>query len=312
MLSRTCSIPSGYSHAMLLSQLADNLALSVEPFGLCEVEAGCELDLGDYQHTIVHFGLAGCGAIERAGVVVEVSQNSLVIVPGGVRHRMWTNDENATAEPRLAHVAGLTHLQAFGDRNEGDFISACGQIQARYGDGPRLFDHLREPLLFDFSGREDVQRLFEQMLAESAGFAAGSRQMLAALMNRCLLLMFRELCEDDHCPLPWLSALENEHLAAALHLMLTQPGHVHSVESLAEAASMSRTVFAEHFHAAFGAPPMTFLRDVRLRRAAALLHEGRHSVAQVAAAVGFSSRAHFATAFRKRFGEPPSAYRRRQ
>ena len=294
-----------------MSRLVENLALSVQPFGLCEVEAGHHLDLGDYESTIIHFGLVGHGVIERDGVSVELAQHGLVVVPPGLRHRMWTDDQTpgTIASPRSS-MAGLTRWHALGESDHGDLVSACGRIQARYGDGPKLFEHLREPLAFDFAGRDDVPFLFDQMLNESAETQVGTQQMLTTLMSRCLLLMFRELCDDDHCPLPWLSALEDVQLAAALDTMLANPGNPHSVESLAEVASMGRTMFAERFRAAFGTPPMTFLRDVRLRRAAALLQEGRHSVAQVSATVGFSSRAHFTTAFSERFGESPSAFRR--
>ena len=293
---------------MLLSQLVENLALSVQPFGLCEVEAGRALDLGDYESTVVHFGLFGNGVIEHGGQHVGLGQHKLVIVPPGMRHRMSTNDR-ATEASAWATSTRLTHWHALGERNQSDLISACGRIQARYGDGPKLFSHLREPLAFDFAGRVEVCRLFDHMLNESMGGEVGAQQMLIALMNRCLLLVFRELCEEDNCALPWLSALEDSQLAAALDVILSNPGAPHSVESLALQASMSRTVFAERFRAAFGEPPMTFLRDVRLRRAAKLLQEGRQSISQVAAEVGYSSRAHFATAFSKRFGQSPSAFR---
>lgn len=295
---------------MLLSRLVENLAITVEPFGLCEVEAGCRLDLSDLDSTVIHFGLVGDGCVDVAGTSIGLSRHGLVVVPATTRHSVRANRPLEPIAPTpLASPEGVTRKQAFGDRGVGDLVSACGRIQARYGDGPRLFGHLREPLVFEFSDDHEMRLLFEQMLAESAGEAAGSKQMLAALMNRCLLLLFRQLCENDQCPLPWLSALEDEHLAAALDLILTDPGRQHSVESLAEAATMSRTTFAESFRQAFGSPPMTFLREVRLRKAASLLHDTTKPISAIAGEVGFSSRAHFAIAFRQEMGQTPTAYR---
>jgi AraC-like DNA-binding protein len=74
---------------------------------------------------------------------------------------------------------------------------------------------------------------------------------------------------------------------------------------------MSRSTFASEFAHAFGSTPMAFVREVRLRNAAALLRSGDLSVAAVAATVGFSGRSHFSRLFRDHFGITPSGFRRR-
>jgi AraC family transcriptional regulator of adaptative response / methylphosphotriester-DNA alkyltransferase methyltransferase len=52
------------------------------------------------------------------------------------------------------------------------------------------------------------------------------------------------------------------------------------------------------------------LQRVRMSRAAELLHDGRLSVQEVAAAVGYRQAAQFAKAFRRSHGAPPSSFRR--
>ena len=52
------------------------------------------------------------------------------------------------------------------------------------------------------------------------------------------------------------------------------------------------------------------LQRIRMSRAAELLYEGRLSVQEVAAAVGYRQAAQFAKAFRRSHGAPPSAFRR--
>lgn len=54
---------------------------------------------------------------------------------------------------------------------------------------------------------------------------------------------------------------------------------------------------------------MTFVCEQRLRRAAELLVDRSTNVGAVAARVGFSSRAHFSTAFRKQYASTPGEYR---
>ena len=69
---------------------------------------------------------------------------------------------------------------------------------------------------------------------------------------------------------------------------------------------MSRSSFAQQFHAAFGVPPVKFLHDVRLRRAAEMFQRSPElAIDQVAGRVGFTSRSHFSREFKKRFGTSP-------
>ena len=57
-----------------------------------------------------------------------------------------------------------------------------------------------------------------------------------------------------------------------------------------------------------GDTPGTFFRKYKLNHAAQLLHEGRHTVAEVATLTGFGTAAHFAVAFKKQFGVTPSEF----
>lgn len=84
-----------------------------------------------------------------------------------------------------------------------------------------------------------------------------------------------------------------------------------SVECLARHAGVSRTVLGERFQRAFGQPPMRYLARRRLHDAAASLAAGTQTIGQLSHAAGFASEAAFSKAFRREFGEPPAAWRRR-
>ena len=81
---------------------------------------------------------------------------------------------------------------------------------------------------------------------------------------------------------------------------------------LAHAAGMSRTSFNTKFRAALGQPPMAYLAELRLRRAAGYLATTTKSTREIAHLVGYDNEASFSKAFSRLFGRPPGEYRRQR
>ena len=71
---------------------------------------------------------------------------------------------------------------------------------------------------------------------------------------------------------------------------------------------MSRNVFFKKFNSLAGTHPNDFIRDYRLNRAAKLLNDGAHDIAQIAFEVGFEYANYFARCFKDKFGKSPSEY----
>jgi AraC-like DNA-binding protein len=80
--------------------------------------------------------------------------------------------------------------------------------------------------------------------------------------------------------------------------------------ALATALGTSTRTLQRRFVDATGASPSAMLQRFRLDRARDLLRDPSRPVGDVAMAAGFSSQAHFATAFRAAFGQSPTAFRR--
>ena len=57
-----------------------------------------------------------------------------------------------------------------------------------------------------------------------------------------------------------------------------------------------------------GVSTSVFIRNLRMKKAAALLQEGKLNISEIADAVGFDSQANFATVFKKFYGVSPSEY----
>lgn len=82
-----------------------------------------------------------------------------------------------------------------------------------------------------------------------------------------------------------------------------------AADELARVADCSRFALYRGFRAAYGFAPSDYQRDLRLRRARALLAEGA-SPASAAADAGFADQAHLTRWFTRTYGVTPAAYRR--
>jgi AraC family transcriptional activator of mtrCDE len=261
----------------------------------------------------LHFVLSGRGRLRMpGGGVVPLSPHSLVLVPAHSAHHIEVGDpvdHESTASAPTPRDDDLDIFEA-GPKDASELSLVCGLIQARYASGLGLFDRLRGPLALDFSDSPQMRSVFDRMLAEERQRSAMTGPMMTALMNEAMILLFRRLCVDPDCPLPWLAAMEDPKLAAPLALMLERPEQAHTLDLLADSAAMSRSTFAAAFSEAHGRSPMVYLREVRMRRAAALLGGTDLTVDQIASRVGYSSRSQFSRAFSSQFGESPTASRR--
>jgi AraC-like DNA-binding protein len=97
-----------------------------------------------------------------------------------------------------------------------------------------------------------------------------------------------------------------ELLERARGVLLADPAHPHTLESLARGVGLSRTVLAEGFRAEFGETVFEFLHRERLRSAWTLLQRRGRKVAAIAAEVGYRDAASFTRAFKAQFGMTPT------
>lgn len=103
-----------------------------------------------------------------------------------------------------------------------------------------------------------------------------------------------------------LSASDRNRLVDAVRGQLDAQ---HSLDALAVLVGMDVRRFTGAFHDAFGLSPWQYVMRARLDEAARLLRHTEEPVTDVALATGFATPSHFATAFARRFGVPPTRYR---
>lgn len=106
-----------------------------------------------------------------------------------------------------------------------------------------------------------------------------------------------------------LRAVTDPQLTGAFAAFHAEPGRSWTLETLADAAHMSRSSFAARFKTLTGETPLEYVTTWRVQQAKALLDEGHTPLKQIVASLGYASEAAFRAAFKKRVGETPGEYR---
>lgn len=149
--------------------------------------------------------------------------------------------------------------------------------------------------------------------AEASKPLPGSRSMLPRLTE----LMFVEILRKHMQGLSsgevgWFAAYRDAVAGPALRALHAAPLADWTVEELARQVGASRTVLAERFKHFLDQPPMQYLANWRLRRAAQALDATDLPIKAIAERGGYDSEAAFSRAFRRHFGLPPGDWRRRR
>ncbi len=297
-------------NSSILDRYISNLSVEVEPFAVCLLDRAWKLSLPGPPCAMLHFIVRGEGWLTcKDGTHKRIGKNWVVVIPKGTAHSLetkeqWVHELNIPCTPDGPPV----HYIIAGDSGPLDMTVGCGTLNVRYGEALGLFDHLSDMLIIDLSEVPGVAHLFQILMDEQSSDSPGKPVIQGAIMTQLLVYMLRTLGEQSEAGLAWLNALDDPRLARAIDHILEDPGAMHTVESLADVACMSRSAFAKHFHDAFSRSPMALVNHVRLERAAKMLSTGQASIEQISRKVGFSSRSHFSRAFKKHTGVSPAAY----
>jgi AraC-like DNA-binding protein len=248
---------------------------------------------------------------------VRFNEGDLIVFPQGDPH-VLSSAPGMRAEPDLSmFVRGTTPLPLVYEAGGG------GPDRARIvccflGCDERPFNPLLTalPRIIHLSraGNEAANGWLATLLGiavrESGSARAGRDNVLARMSE----LMFVEAIRRHIESLPpaqtgWLAGLRDPIVGQALAALHGRPATAWTVESLARATGVSRSVLADRFAEMVGHPPMHYLALWRMQLASQRLLEGEH-VAGAAAAVGYQSEAAFSRVFKKLVGEAPATWRR--
>lgn len=256
--------------------------------------------------------------ITETGETLMLAQGDLVIIPHGAGHSLYgVSSSPASALPldRVLEESGYQGdgvLVYGGEEGDREVQLICGHFsfapESQHLIFERLPSHIHIPNYGEAAGSWMEATL--RVIGAEAGGARIGGDLIAIKMSEAILAQaIRAFIESRGADQAGLSGFADPQLSRALSAFHKEPTKAWTVESLARAAGLSRTSFAQHFAQKMAVTPMQYLTAWRIQLARRALSEQRVSVSDAAALSGYASESAFARVFKKEVGVSPAAYR---
>lgn len=240
-----------------------------------------------------------------------LEEGDIVILPHDTPH-LLTSAADVAADYKTVSIG----RQVQPDRMQPGTAFVCGYLVVDRHARRLLFSMLPQYLIIRSrhdAGAAHVRALIDLLFAEAQRASGiGATAVLDRLADALMFYVIRHAAAKHASPVGLLAALRDDHVRAALSSICDEPQRAWTVDTLAERACLSRSAFAERFHALLGSTPMDFLTEWRMQLARRWFEQDRLSVAEVAARCGYQSEAAFSKAFKRVVGIGPGEFRRAQ
>lgn len=274
------------------------------------------LALGHQQ--IVFFHIVAEGSyISKCGERLDHLQTGDVIVyPRGARH-VLSNREGIRPLP----VAKLVPLPPW--PQPASFMSGngtgpatrliCGFLRCEAVQFNPVLGGLPDVLVVTAANRKSdawLSSSIDLLIKETDRAVPGARCMTQRLVEVLFIAILRHAAETlNNDAGQWTSAIRDRIVARALSLLHNASDTHWTVDMLASGCGTSRSRLAARFHDTVGCGPIEYLTRLRLQQARTALETGAANVSQAAHLAGYASEAAFSRAFKRAFGNSPSAHR---
>ena len=276
------------------------------------------LEPGAERVVIFHLITEGeCFVEMDGGPPVRLIAGDAVVFPQGNAHRMCSAPGLEPAQgARLATVlARRPRKLVYGGGGRTTRL-VCGYLACDTRLARMLLSGLPPLLKVSVRGSSAgtwLEASVQYALAEARSPRPGGAGVLAKLAEVLFIEVLRlYMYEQGAGQSGWLAGVRDRIVGAALTELHTRPAHAWTLEGLARAAGTSRSVLAERFQSLVGSAPIEYLTQWRMLLAANLLSGSSAPLARIAEDVGYQTDTAFIRAFRREYGMPPAAWRRRQ
>ena len=270
------------------------------------------------QVAVFHIVTAGsCWlTVERTDEPVFLTAGDLIILPHGHAHVLTDQPTTPVTEFEdfVSQHPPDKYGRVYGDGRGAQSTLVCGEYRLEeYAINP-LYTLL--PTCLHASSRQRranrwVKMIVQLVRAEAQEYQPGAEMLITRLSEILFLHVVRDyLSSLGDSQAGWFRALRDPQIGQALALIHQHPEERWTVESLAHRVGLSRSALSAKFTRLVGRPPLRYLTDVRLTKAAAQLRTQSATLVTTALSVGYDSEVAFSKAFKRHFGAAPGAYRR--
>ena len=258
-------------------------------------------------------------SVDGTGTPVSLAQGDLVIIPHGSSHDLFCGHEpertimplDAVIERSGYDGSGVLVYGGEDDQSETQLI--CGHFSFDQHAQHVLMERL-PPFIHLKNYGENAGKWMEATLRVIGDEAGGQRMggdLIALKMSEAILAQaIRSYVESDEAHSLGLGGFSDPNLQQALGAFHKAPSQAWTVESLAQAAGMSRTGFAVLFQKKMNMSPMQYATSWRMELAKNSLANPRNSLTDAAELAGYASDSAFARVFKKETGMTPAGFRR--
>ncbi len=300
-----------------LSEVLQDLRLSGVSYGRCELKRPWGIEFPPQDAARFHFVAEGeCWLRVPGQGWIPMQAGDVALVPQGKGHSMADTargKRKPLAEYPLEEIGDRTYVLRGGGRGARTLL-ACGSVSFEEPALHPLLELMPPALLVRGAAARDatlpmlVETMAQEVMSQRVGSATVMTRLADVLVTRVIRAWVEARCEDD--TRGWLGAIRDPKIGRALAAIHRQPGDRWSVESLADVAQTSRSMFSERFTEVVGMSPARYLARWRMHLASVWLRSERLTVSEAAARLGYDSEASFSRAFKRFQGVPPSALRR--
>lgn len=250
-----------------------------------------------------HVIVSGEASVKHFDKTYDLITGDVIMFPMGgahmISHRETGNKPDQTATPPTKSDQKRTRI-------------ICGHFEYDLTTRHPIISELPSMLLLrsvEMPNTGHFQNLLRMLIEESGGSLLGSKGVTRHLSNALLVMILRTYFTQNERSHGFCRALRDPRIARALHMIHTKPADELRLTSIAEAAGMSRSAFANTFRETVGHTPGEYIIKWNMLCAAKKLKQGNMTIEDIAYEAGYQSSSTFSRAFHKFYGCTPRNYR---
>lgn len=259
---------------------------------------------------LLSFG-GGYLTVEGDPTPLRIEDGAVLLLPFGHAHSICDKLTSPLTQVLRVDYSAQREYQGFADASEESNL--CGAFHLEHPSAfPMLYSLPKVIHIPAEQGRmvPGFAEIVQLIAREATTPRLGTQVMLRRLTELVFIHVIRVWVEQQAASSRgWIAALRDQSINIALGLIHQSPEHKWTVEELAEAVALSRSVFSARFTRLVGEPPIRYLTRWRMSRATRLLKDNVE-MERIAELLGYESAVAFHKAFKREVGMTMGRYRK--